>query len=247
MDKRTVIVTGSSTGIGFAIAELFYKQGYNVVMTSMNEERLQNAYDQIGPSDRIFKVAGDIGNRDFNIKLIDLAIEKFGSVDILINSAGSFMPKPFVDVSEADFDNYLNINLKGTFFTSQAAIKVMIKQGGGSIINMGTSLVDHPIGGFPASAATTSKAGIQALTRQLAAEFGKNNIKVNTIVPGLIRTPLFTKIGVVVDTLVGMNLLNKIGEAKDIAPVALMIAENDFITGATIYADGGQVSGHHFN
>lgn len=247
MDKRTVIITGSSTGIGFATAQLFYKQGYNVVMTSMNEERLQNAYEKIGPTERLLKVGGDIGDRSFNTKLIDLAIEKFGSVDILINCAASFMPKPFIDVNEADLDNYLNINLKGTFFTSQAAIRVMIKQGSGCIINMGTSLVDHPIGGFPASAATTSKGGIHALTRQLAAEFGKNNIKVNTIVPGLVRTPLHTKMGIDVDTLASMNLLNKIGEAKDIAAVALMIAENDFITGATMYADGGQVSGHHFN
>lgn len=246
MNKHTVIVTGSSTGIGFATAALFYKEGYNVVITSMDQERLQHAYEKIGPSERLLKVGGNIGDRSFNSQLIDMAVEKFGSVDVLINCAAEFMPKPFVDVSEADLDSYLNTNLKGTFFTSQAAIKVMLKQGGGSIINMGTSLVDHPIGGFPASAPTASKGGIQALTRQLAVEFGRKNIKVNTIVPGLVRTPLHAKMGINVDTLMSMNVLNKIGEVKDIAAVALMIATNDFITGATIYADGGQVSGHHF-
>lgn len=247
MNKRTVIVTGSSTGIGFATAQLFHEQGNNVVLTSLNPERLQLAYEKIGFSERLLKVEGDIADRSFNIKLIDETIKKFGSVDVMINCAGTFMPKPFIEVDETDLDYFLNINLKGTFFSCQAAIKVMLKQGSGSIINMGTSLVDHPIGGFPASAAVCSKGSIQTLTRQLAAEFGKNNIKVNTIVPGLIRTPLHLKNGIEVDSLVSMNLLNKVGTAEDIAEVALMIANNDFITGATIYADGGQVSGHHFH
>jgi NAD(P)-dependent dehydrogenase (short-subunit alcohol dehydrogenase family) len=171
MDKKVVIVTGASTGIGREIANVFISKGHYVVM-----------------------------------------------------------------------------NLKGTYFTSQAAIREMLKTGGGSIINIGTVLVDHAISAFPASAPVSSKGAIHALTRQLAAEFGKHNIRVNTISPGIIRTPLQGKIGVQdADTLGALHLLNRIGEPDDIAMLAYTVATSTFITGETINVDGGHIAGHHIN
>jgi len=247
MTASTVVVTGGSTGIGLATAKLFFSKGYNVVINSRNPDRLLEASRKIGPSERMLAVPGDISDRIVNKDLIGKAAEKFGSVDILINNAGVFEPKPFLDVVEADIDRHLDINLKGAFFTSQAAIRVMLKQGGGKIINIGTALVEHAIGGIPAAAAVISKGAIHTLTRQLAAEFGKNNIAVNTITPGVIRTPLHAKSGINVDYLARLHLLETVGEAEDIAKVALMLAQSSFITGANYYVDGGHIAGHHFN
>jgi NAD(P)-dependent dehydrogenase (short-subunit alcohol dehydrogenase family) len=247
MTKSTVVITGGSTGIGLATAHLFFSKGYNVVINSVNPERLLEAYYKIGPSNRVLAIEGDISDRAVNKELIEKAVQKFGSVDVLINNAGVFEPKPFLDVVEADLDRHLNINLKGAFFTSQAAIPVMLKQGKGKIINIGTALVEHAIGGIPATAAVVSKGAIHTLTRQLAAEFGRNNIAVNTITPGIIRTPLHAKGGINVDHLAGLHLLDKVGEAEEIAEVALILAQSSFITGANYHVDGGHIAGHHFN
>lgn len=245
MKNKTVIITGASTGIGKAIAKLFIEKGSNVVMNSSNEENLSKAYKEYGSPSNAIYLAGDISKKETGQNLIALAIKTFNSVDVLINNAGVFAPKPFLDVEENDLDLYWNVNLKGTYFTSQAAIPQMIKQQDGSIINIGTVLVEHAIGGFPATAPLTSKGAIHALTRQLAAEFGKNNIKVNTIAPGIIRSPLQGKIGIEnADSLAGLHLLNRIGEANEIAEAVYYLASSNFITGETINVAGGHTAGH---
>jgi NAD(P)-dependent dehydrogenase (short-subunit alcohol dehydrogenase family) len=246
MKTQTIIVTGASTGIGKAIAGLFLQHGHNVVINSANEENLKATFNELGHHDQLAMVAGDISSPATGQQLVNTAVTRFGAVDVLINNAGIFEPKPFLDVDEAHLDSFLSINLKGTYFTSQAAIKQMLKQGEGSIINIGTVLVDHAIGGFPATAPISSKGGIHALTRQLATEFGKNNIRVNAIAPGIIRSPLQAKTGVSnADSLAGLHLLNRIGETQDVAELALYLASSNFVTGEIINLDGGHVSGHH--
>lgn len=244
MNKKTAIVTGASTGIGKAISKLFIERGFNVIMNSSNEETLRKTFQEFNEPANAKVVAGDISNKRTGETLVASALNHFGSVDVLVNNAGVFSPKPFLDVSESDLDYFHRINLKGTFFTTQAAIKAMLEKGG-SVINIGTVLVDHAIGGFPATAPLTSKAGIHALTKQLAAEFGKANIRVNTIAPGIIRSPLQGKMGIDnADGLAGLHLLNRIGEGIDIAEMAYHLATSNFITGATINVDGGYVAGH---
>ncbi|MGF7039330.1 SDR family NAD(P)-dependent oxidoreductase [Mucilaginibacter lappiensis] len=246
MKTQTIIVTGASTGIGKAIAGLFLQHGHNVVINSANEENLKATFNELGHHDQLAMVTGDISRPATGQQLVNTAVTRFGAVDVLVNNAGIFEPKPFLDVDEAHLDSFLNINLKGTYFTSQAAIKQMLKQGEGSIINIGTVLVDHAIGGFPATAPISSKGGIHALTRQLATEFGKNNIRVNAIAPGIIRSPLQAKTGVSnADSLAGLHLLNRIGETQDVAELALYLASSNFVTGEIINLDGGHVSGHH--
>lgn len=246
MKDTTVIITGASTGIGKAIAAYFINNGSNVVMNSSNEDNLKRAFEELGSPTNAIYFAGDISKQETGKTLVRLAKETFNSVDVLINNAGVFAPKPFLDVAEEDLDLYWNINLKGTYFTSQAAIGEMLKQNKGSIINIGTVLVDHAIGGFPATAPITSKGAIHSLSRQLAAEFGKNNIKVNTIAPGIIRSPLQGKIGIEdADSLARLHLLNRIGEANEIAEAAYYLASSDFITGETINVAGGHTVGHN--
>lgn len=245
MKSLSVVVTGASTGIGKAIAHHFLTHGHRVVINSSNQENLARTYRELGPSADLAMVVGDISDPAVGQRLIDTAVEQFGGVDVLINNAGIFAPKPFLAVKEADLDRFLGVNLKGTFFATQAAIRDMLQHGGGSVINFSTALVDHAVGGFPASAAVASKGSIHALTRQLATEFGKDNIRANTLSLGVIRTPLLTKMGVTdADSLAGMHLLNRIGELSDVTEMVYAVATSKFITGATINLDGGHVAGH---
>lgn len=245
---KTVIVTGASSGVGKAIAQYFLEHGWNVVMNASNAENLQKTYDEFGSPTTAICVAGNIANKSTGELLVKTALDVFGSVDVLINNAGIFAPKPFLEVEEADIDRFYEVNLKGTFFTSQSAIREMLLTGGGSIINIGTVLVDHAIGGFPATAPVVSKGGVHALTNQLAAEFGKQNIRVNTLALGIIRSPLQAKIGVQdSDSLAGLHLLNRIGEGRNVAELAYSVATNDFISGEIINLDGGHIAGHHLS
>lgn len=245
MKDKTIIVTGASTGIGKAIARLFLEKGSNVVLNSSNEEKLKATFTELGFTERAIMVPGDIAQKRVSEAIVSAAIEHFGTVDVLINNAGVFQPKPFLEVEDVDLDRFWRVNLKGTFFTAQAAVKQMLKQDGGSIINIGTVLVDHAIAGFPATAPITSKGAIHALTRQLAAEFGKNNIKVNTIAPGIIRSPLQGKIGVEdADSLSGLHLLDRIGEPEEVAEAAYYLVQAEFVTGETLNVAGGHTVGH---
>ncbi len=245
MKNKTVIVTGASSGIGKAIAKYFIDRESNVVMTASSKENLETTFNEFGAPKNAIYLVGDISKKETSQRLSELALDTFGTIDVLINNAGVFSPKPFLEVEDKDLDLYWDVNLKGTFYASQAVIPQMLKQKSGSIINIGTVLVDHAIDGFPATAPLTSKGAIHALTRQLAAEFGKSNIKVNTIAPGIIRSPLQGKMGVEdADSLAGLHLLNRIGEAHEIAEAAYYLANSDFITGETINVAGGHTIGH---
>jgi NAD(P)-dependent dehydrogenase (short-subunit alcohol dehydrogenase family) len=245
--NETVLITGASTGIGRAVARAFLNRAYNLVLNSQDPGRLEAAYESLGrPVDAVL-VAGDVSDKAVGQQMVDAALEKFGRVDVLVNNAGVFSPKPFLDVEEADLDRYYAINLKGTYFASQAAIPAMQAQGGGSIINIGTVLVDHAIGGFPASAAVASKGAVHALTLQLAAEFGTDNIRVNTVAPGIVRTPIHARNGIEnVDDLAGLSLLNRVGEGEEAADAILHLATAKFTTGVVYPLDGGHSAGHHF-
>lgn len=245
MGTKRIIITGASTGIGKAISQYFLDRGHQLIINSANEERLLNTARELG-TNRVQTVVGNIAEREVGQRLVDTAVNTFGGVDVLINNAGVFAPKPFLEVTEDDLEHYMAINLKGTYFTSQAAIRQMLAQGtGGAIINNGTVLVDHAIAGFPCSAPLVSKGAIHTLTRHLAAEFGKENIRVNTIAPGIIRSPLQSKIGVEdADSLAGLHLLNRIGEAEEVAEAAYYLAFSGFVTGETLNLSGGHSIGH---
>ncbi|MFA6275744.1 MAG: SDR family oxidoreductase [Pedobacter sp.] len=244
MKKQTIIVTGASSGIGKEIARHFLSKGDHVVINSATAEKLEDVYQELGGGENLAMVAGDVSDKKTGEQLLSTAIAKFGSVDVLVNNAGIFETKAFLEVDEAYLDKFLDTNLKGTFFTSQAIIPQMIKQQGGVIINIGTPLVNHALGGANITAQMASKGAVHALTIQLAAEFGKNNIRVNTIAPGTIRTPMH---GNTVDESAGLHLLNRVGEVQDIAEMVYTVAKSNFISGATINVDGGMGAGHHLN
>ncbi len=245
--NQTALITGASTGIGFAVARALADQGWNLVLNSRDPGRLEAAYETRGRPDNAVLVAGDVSDKAVGLRMVDAALETFGRVDVLVNNAGVFSPKPFLDVEEADLDHYYAVNLKGTYFTSQAAIPAMQAQGGGAIVNVGTVLTEHALGGFPATAPVASKGAINALTVQLAAEFGKDNIRVNTIAPGIVRTPIHARNGIEnVADLAGLSLLGRIGEDDEAADAIVHLATATFTTGVIYPLDGGQVAGHQF-
>ena len=244
MKKQTIIVTGASSGIGKGIARYFLENGDNVVINSFTDEKLKQAYRELDGGTNLAMVAGNVSDKKTGEKLLAVALEKFGSADVLVNNAGIFETRPFLEVDEAYLDRFLDTNLKGTFFTTQAVIPQMLKQHDGVVINISTPMVNHAIGISHATAAIASKGAIQSLTKQLAAEFGKYNIRINTIASGVIRTPMH---GNDSDRSAGLHLLNRIGEVEDIAQMVYTVAKSKFITGAIINVDGGMGAGHNLN
>ncbi|MFF3327019.1 SDR family NAD(P)-dependent oxidoreductase [Streptomyces sp. NPDC002889] len=241
-ETTTAIVTGSSSGIGLDIARAFLDQGANVVLNGRDGDRLAKAAAGLGHPHRIAQVPGSIGAAETGEALVRAAVERFGGVDVLVNNAGTFASKPFTDVTEEELDGYLNGNLKGTYLTTQAVVRRLREQGrGGSIVNIGTVLVDHALAGFPASAPVMSKGGVHTLTTSLAAELAAEDIRVNLVAPGIIRTPLHT--GADVDSFGGIALLNRVGEVSEIAEAVLYLAGAAFITGHALRVDGGHVTG----
>ncbi len=238
---QTVIITGSSSGIGLDIARAFLDKDLSVVLNGRDADKLKAAAEKLGHPERIAMVPGSISDRETGEAMVRVAAKRFGSVDVLVNNAGTFGAKPFVDVTEEDLDGYLNGNLKGTYLTTQAAVRQRKKEGGGAIISIGTVLVDHAMAGLPASAALVSKGAIHALTISLAAELAADNIRVNAVAPGVIRTPIYGDADV--DSFGGVALLNRVGEVNETTDAVLYLATAKFTTGHILRVDGGYVTG----
>ena len=238
---KTILITGASSGMGLDIARGFLERGSNVVMNARNSEKLAAAARALGDENRIAIVPGDIGNKETGEKMVKSAVERFGSADVLVNNAGIFGMKPFLESTEEDIDKYIHINLKGTYFVTQAVVRQMKKQGGGSIVNIGTVLITHSMAGVPASAALITKGGVHALTTSLASELAADNIRVNAVAPGIVRTPIYGDADV--DAFGGVALMNRVGEAHEITEAVIHLATASFTTGVILPVDGGYVHG----
>lgn len=240
--NKTALVTGSSSGIGFGVAKGFLDAGWNVVINARDPARLQNAAKQLGSRAAMAVVAGATTDAKTGEAMARAAIERFGSLDVLVNNAGEFGFKPFLDVTPEDLEHFLSVNLKGTYLTTQAVVRAMIASGrGGSIVNIGTVLTDHGVSWVTASAPLVSKGGVRALTIALAAELASQGIRVNAVSPGFIRTPLTA--GADATTLAGTALQGRIGDVTDIFGAVRYLADSTFVTGHVLNVDGGFVTG----
>jgi len=232
-NKKTVIVTGASQGIGEAVVLAFLDRGYNVVATS---RRVSTS--RLVPSSNLLLVDGDIGQTATAEKVAREAIGKFGSIDHVVNNAGIFSVKPFTEYTADEFDNLVSTNLKGFVFITQLAVKQMLSQGtGGSVTSISAALADNPVAGIPASIPMITKAGLNGIIVSLASEYAKNNIRFNAVAPGIVDTPLHKDNPK--DFLKTLSPMGTISDSTDIAEAVVYLTEARHVTGEVLHVDGG--------
>jgi len=235
-----VVITGAGSGIGLALARRFLAAGSRLVLNGRDPQKIERAAAALGARERVTTVAGSIAEPATAVRIAAAAREHLGGVDVLVNNAGIFGVKPFLESTEADLDRFYTTNVKGTWLVTQAVVPMLIEAGGGAIINVGTVLVGQGMASLPVSAAMASKGGVHALTVSWAAELARHDIRVNTLAPGVIRTPL---IGEGADALAGIHPLGRIGEVDDTSDAALFLARSGFVTGTVLEVDGGYAHG----
>ena len=232
--RKVVVITGASQGIGAGLVQGFLERGYQVVANSRSIKPDSSA--------DILTIAGDITAPAVAERVIGQAIEKFGRVDTLVNNAGVFVSKPFTDYTEADFTGVLAVNLSGFFYVSQQAIRQMLKQGCGHIVNLTTSLVSQPEKQVPSALASLTKGGLDAVTRSLAIEYADRGIRVNAVAPGIIKTPMHEP--ATHAFLAGLHPVGRMGEVREVVDAVLYLDSATFVTGETLHIDGGAHAGH---
>ncbi|WP_457298980.1 SDR family NAD(P)-dependent oxidoreductase [Phyllobacterium sp. P5_D12] len=231
---KTVIVTGASQGIGAGIVNAFAERGYNVVATS----RQVTSSDAFRASDQIAVVDGDIGDPETARRVAETAISRFGSIDALVNNAGIFYTKPFIDYTMDDFRKLSSTNLEGFIHLTQRVVKQMLAQNsGGSIVSITTPLIDHPIAGLSASVPMMTKGGIDAISKNIAMEYASDGIRVNTVAPGVVDTPLHKDNPK--DFLRTLSPMASISTVKEIVDAVVFLTEAPHITGEVLHVDGG--------
>lgn len=237
-NKKTMIVTGASQGIGAGVAQSFLHRGYNVVANSRNISKS----DAFKASENLALVDGNIGDAAVAAKMIETAIAKFGSIDGLVNNAGIFFAKPFTEYSAEDFKALSSVNLEGFLYVTQGVVKQMLAQNsGGSIVSITTSLVVNPIAGVTASVPMITKGGIEAATRSLAIEYAQQHIRFNAVAPGIVDTPMHANDPK--EFLKTLAPMGTISSVQDIVDAVVYITEAQNVTGEVLHVDGGSHSG----
>jgi len=240
---KTVIVTGASSGLGFAIAKAYLKRGYNVVGNARTMERLQEAAAKLGNPARFLPVAGDIAKPATAKALFASAVEKFGKVDILINNAGIFIAKPIAQYTEDDVNAIVGTNLMGFFYPAQAAAEHMAANKSGHIVNITAAIGLQANAKVPATLPVLIKGGLNQVTRSLALELASSNVKVNAVAPGIIQTPLHASDPGTQNFLKTLSPSGTTGSEQDIVDAVLYLTDSSFTTGAVLPVDGGMATG----
>ncbi|MEK4730410.1 MULTISPECIES: SDR family oxidoreductase [unclassified Paenibacillus] len=247
-ENKTVIVTGGGTGIGKTTAQRFFEEGANVVINGRREEVLKQTALEIDPSGKkVLPAVGDISLPETSKKIVQLAVESFGGIDVLVNNTGKFNPTPFLEHTPEDLQSYLDTIVKGTFYPSQAVIPELKKRGGGAIVNTGSMWAIQAVEATPSSAYSAAMAGRHALTRNLAIEFAGDHIRVNAVAPAVVETPIYNTFmseEEVAKVLPGFNAFHPIGRngtPLDVAEAILFLASDSasWITGIVMPLDGG--------
>ena len=239
--EHTVVITGASSGIGLGLAEAFLKEGYNVVGTGRSTERLQAAARQLDAGERFLAIAADVGRPESAQQVFEQALATYGHVDVLVNNAGIFAVKPFVDFTPQEVEEQISTNLKGVLYMSQEAARHMTVRKHGRIINITASLALQPHGGVPALMAVTLKGGINQATKALALELAPHGVTVNAVAPGVVDTPMHPA-----DThaaLGSLHPMGRIAQVGEINAAVLYLANAAFVTGTVLPVDGGFSAG----
>jgi NAD(P)-dependent dehydrogenase (short-subunit alcohol dehydrogenase family) len=232
--SKTIVITGASQGIGAGLVNTFAGRGYNVVATSRSVSRSS----EIPASDKVVRVDGDIADPATARKVVETALSRFGRIDALVNNAGIFFAKPFVDYTLDDYRKLAATNVEGFLHLTQLVVRQMVEQkNGGSIVSITTPLISHPIAGMPVSVAMITKGGIEAASKNIAMEYAPDGIRVNTVAPGIVDTPLHKDHPK--DFLKTLSPMNSISSAQEIVDAVVFLTEAPRITGEVLHVDGG--------
>lgn len=234
---KTMIVTGASRGIGAGVTKAFLERGHNVVANSLG-----NAVPALGADGRLAHVSGDIGDAATARKIAATALDRFGSIDGVVNNAGIFFTKSFIDYTTDDFNRLSKTNLEGYIYITQLAVKQMLAQKtGGSITCITSAMTEHPIAGVNASIPMITKGGLEALTRSLAMEYAKEGIRFNAVAPGVVDTPMHAKDSP--DDLKSLSPMGMISDVNDIVEAIIYLTEARHVTGEVLHVDAGAHNG----
>ena len=243
LKDKVALVTGAAQGIGFACAQAFASEGARIVLADVNGDKGRKAAESLGAA----FAPCDVSRKDQVVAAVDMAVENYGRLDILVANAGIVHAADFLDLAEEDFDRVLSVNLKGIFLAGQAAARQMVKQGGGgAIVNMSSV---NAVMAIPNQVPyVVSKGGINQLTKVMALSLARHRIRVNGIGPGTILTEL-ARTAVLGNAeaerrILSRTPLGRMGEPAEIASVAVFLASDDasYLTGQTLYPDGGRLA-----
>lgn len=240
-EARTVVITGASSGIGFALAQAYLKRGFNVVGNARTIERLEAAARKLGNPPNFLTVAGDIADPATSRTLFERAIAAFGKIDVLVNNAGIFIAKPIASYTEEHLDALINTNLKGFFYPTQQAAEHMARNRQGHIVSITASIAMQPTAKVPALLPVLIKGGLNQATKALALELASSNVKVSAVAPGAIDTPLHDR-----SRHAFMKTLQpaaRLGSTKDIVDAVLYLTDAEYTTGVVLAVDGGASAG----
>ena len=235
--KRVAIVTGASSGIGLAITQALLEKGYRVVATART---ISNSKD-LKPSADLILVDGDIGEKATAVQIADAAMKHFGRIDLLVNCAGIYLPKPFTEYTPEDFELMIHTNVAGYFFVTQQAVAQMRKQKSGHIVSIATVLVDQPLAGGPDALPVITKSTMPAFSRELAMEFFADGIRANTISPGVVNTPMHANDDH--EVLKKLSPARRLVQMSEIVDAVLYLESAPMVNGENIRIDGGAHAG----
>jgi len=236
-NKQVAIVTGASSGIGLGITRALLVHGYRVVANSRTISKSKD----LKPSTDLVLVNGDIGLKETAISVVDAAMEHLGRIDLLVNSAGIYMPKPFTEYTPEDFETMIHTNVAGYFFVTQQAVAHMRKQKSGHIVSIAAAVVDQPLAGAPISLPVLTKSTIPAFSRALAMEFVADGIRVNTISPGTVDTPMHAHDDH--EVLKKLHPIPRLVQVSEIVDALFYLQSAPMVNGENIRIDGGAHAG----
>ncbi len=236
-ERQTAIVTGASSGMGLGITRALLERGYQVVANS----RTISKSKELKASGDLVLVDGDIGKKDTAIKVADAAVSHFGRIDLLVNSAGIYLPKPFTEYTPEDFELMIGTNVAGYFFITQQVVAQMRKQKSGHIVSISTILTDQPLAGAHLALPVITKSTIPAFSRALAMEYVADGIRANTISPGVVDTPMHANDDHAV--LKKLHPIPRLVQVSEIVDALLYLQSAPMVNGENIRIDGGAHAG----
>jgi len=232
-----MIVTGASQGIGAGVTTAFIDRGYNVVANSLHFKN-----STLAPSEKLALVEGNIGEASTASKIAETAITNFGTIDGVVNNAGIFFTKSFINYTADDFESLSETNLEGYIYITQVAVKQMLAQKtGGSVTCITSAMVEHPIAGVNASLSMLTKGGLEAITRSLAMEYAKEGIRFNAVAPGVVDTPMHANESR--ESLKSLSPMGTLPDVDDIVQAVLYLSEARHVTGEILHVDAGMHNG----